>query len=123
VLSTESCIKAKVSGVQEDEKTCAIRGVISSVMDEIKKSDSKAEMHPEKAKLDKLELEEILLQYLNESLSDDEKQGRPYNIEEARQYMQCIRQEIEKYAMKLTGNKKWIRFSPKVIQIAMCLWM
>ena len=48
-------------------------------MDEIEKSDSKAEVLPEKAKLDKLELEEILLQYLNESLSDDEKLCHLYN--------------------------------------------
>ena len=61
MLSTESCIKATVAGAHEDKNTCAIQGVISSVRDEIKKSDSKAEVYLEKAKQDKLELEEILL--------------------------------------------------------------
>jgi len=34
-----------------------------------------------------------------------------------------IQQEIEKYALKLAGKDKQIRFSPKVIQVPMSLWM
>jgi hypothetical protein len=75
------------------------------------------------AKTDKQHVEETLLKYLNESLSDDEKEQGQFNLKDAQKYMQAIREEIDKYQMKLAGNDKRIRYSPKVIQIAMCLWM
>jgi hypothetical protein len=42
------------------------------------------------AKTDKQHVEETLLKYLNESLSDDEKEQGQFNLKDAQKYMQAI---------------------------------
>jgi hypothetical protein len=59
---------------------------------------------------------------LHDSLNDKEKDSQ-YNMDEACMFVQGIREEIEKYAKRVTGKDKQIWVSPKVFQVAMKIWL
>ncbi len=64
--------------------------MVSAVNDTIKKCNANKKLSPEKAKMEKLQLEETLLCYLNQSISDKEKESGLYRLEDAQAYMQGI---------------------------------
>jgi hypothetical protein len=97
----------------------AIQGILGKIMNQVK--DENAGSSDEKKRKKEVR-DQIVMSLLNNSLNDEEKDSQ-YNMDEARMFVQGIREEIEKYAKRVTGKDKQIRFSPKVFQVAMKIWL
>jgi hypothetical protein len=117
--SEQSQVKAKLPLPKDDDNPGAIMGVLGKLIELIEEDDKGSK--DDKERKHKVR-DEIILAMLNDALDDTEKDS-PYDVEEARRFVVGIREEIEKYAMVLTGKEKQIRFSPQVFQVAMKIWM
>ena len=117
--SKEREVKTKIPTVGEnDKKPGAIQGILAKIMDSVA-DDEKGTPNVKKKK--QQARDEIVMFLLNDALEDEEK-GSPYNIEEARMFSVGIREEIDKYAKRIAGKDKQIRFSPALFRVAMKIW-
>lgn len=56
------------------------------------------------------EIESTILSVLNESLLDDEQFNLSFTRDDAKEFVQEIQEEIKKYALRLAGKDKCMRF-------------
>jgi predicted NodU family carbamoyl transferase len=95
----------------------AFYGVVNMVINAITEEKVAKLNHSES------ELESMILSVLNESLLDDKQFNLSFTRDDAKEFVQAIQEEIKKYALRLAGKDKCVWFSPKVIRIAMALWL
>jgi hypothetical protein len=111
-------VKTKIP-LEIDGKPGAIQGILGMIMNQV--NDENAGSSEEKRR--KKELRDgIVMSILNDALNDEQKDN-PYNVDKACTFVKGIREEIEKYAKRVAGKDKQIRFSPKVFQVAMKIWL
>lgn len=63
--------------------------------------------------------EKVVLTMLNSTLSPEQQVDSPFQHNEAKDFLQQITTEINNYQTILQGHHKQIRFSPKILRIAM----
>ena len=113
--------------VQNDQNDPgAIRGVVDKIVHAIGQEDDLCANTNVDLKLaQQLKAQardEAILAVLNDTLTEDERHS-PYSMEDAREFVRGIRGEIQKYAKHIAGKEKMIIYSPKVIRVAMSLWL
>lgn len=60
---------------------------------------------------------------MNSSLTKDEKENSPFTESEAIDFIEQINTEIVNYTKVMKGHKKTIRFNPKILRIAMGIFL
>jgi hypothetical protein len=111
-------VKTKIP-LEINGKPGAIQGILGKIMNQVKDENTGSS---DEKKRKKEVRDQIVMFSLNDSLNDKEKDSQ-YNMDEARMFVQGIREEIEKYAKQVTGKDNQIGFSPKVFQVAMKIWL
>jgi hypothetical protein len=84
----------------------AIQGILGKIMNQVKDESAGSS---DETKRKKEVRDQIVMSLLNNSLNDEEKDSQ-YNMDEARMFVQGIREEIEKYAKRVTGKDKQALF-------------
>jgi hypothetical protein len=112
-----SVYACKVTDTAMEGDPGALHGVVNMIVNAIARENVSKLNHSES------ERESTILSLLNESLSGNKQSNLSFTRDEAKEFIQAIQEEIKNYALRLVGKDKCVRFSPKVIRIAIALWL